>query len=395
MTDTTDVWESATAHSTLARLRQESPVHRVTMPNGKSAWLVTKYADARAALADPRLMTRSITTMYDGLPPDVRAVLSDHLVTKNGSDHIRLRRLIMQAFTTRRVEQLSPRIQQITDELLDQMAGRQQVDLMAEYALPLPLRVICELLGIPREERGQLHEWSSVYLTVVGVSEFPMTEMTAFVGYLRELIASKEATPDDSMLTALITARDQDNRLSKDELASLVYLLFLAGHETTMHLIGNGMYLLLLDPARADRLRAHPETLPAAVEEFLRYESPAGVAQPRFATEPVELGGATIATGEPVLISLLSANRDPAAVTEPDRLRPTLSGQQHLAFGHGVHRCIGAPLARLEARIAIGSLLRRYPGLRLAVDPATVRWQPGIFARGLVDLPVNGVNGQI
>jgi cytochrome P450 len=212
--------------------------------------------------------------------------------------------------------------------------------------------------------------------------------VAAFVAYLRDLIARKRAAPDGALLSALIAARDDDDRLSEDELTSTVFLLLVAGHETTVHLIGSGIYLLLTDPARADRLRAEPQDISAAVEEFLRYESPVAMPAPRVATEPVEIGDTVIATGEVVVVTLLSANRDAAAFADPDHFRPARGGDPHLAFGHGAHFCLGAPLARLEGRLAIEALLRRYPGMRLAVGPDEMRWGPGIFVHGLAELPV-------
>jgi cytochrome P450 len=380
---------AATQHQVLARLRQAAPVHRVALPNGSPVWLVTRYADVRAALGDLRLSSvrRAEGVDRGALAPQIRAAMSTHMMRADPPDHTRLRRLVSAAFIPRRIAALRPRIRQITGELLDQMAGRDRVDLVADYAAPLPMRVTCELLGVPDEDHPRFRDWSTAFIAGVGAPVFPVDEVTAFVGYLRELISRKRATPDDGLLSALVAARDAADRLSEDELTSTVFLLIIAGHASTVDLIGNGLYLLLGDPARADRVRADLHDLPTVVEEFLRYEPPVPAAALRIVTEPVNIAGTVIPAGQMVLISLMAANRDPAAFTDPDSFTIDRPASPHLAFGHGIHYCLGAPLARLEAQIALDALLQRHPRLRLGVAPDQLRWQPAVFRHGLVELP--------
>ena len=352
-------------------------------------WLVTRYAEARAALGDLRLSSVRRAEGVDRgvLASPVRAAMSTHMMRADPPDHTRLRRLVSAAFTPRHVEALRPRIQQITDELLDQMTGQTQVDLVADYAAPLPMRVICELLGVPDDDQVQFRDWANVYIAGVGAPVFPADEVTAFVGYLRELISRKRATPDDRLLSALVAARDAGDRLSEDELTSTVFLLIIAGHASTTDLIGNGLALLLHDPTKADRLRVDPQDLPTVVEELLRYESPVPAAALRIATEPVDIAGTVIPAEQMVMISLMAANRDPAAFTNPDGFMIDRPASPHLAFGHGLHYCLGAPLARLEAQIALDALLQRHPRLRLAATPDQLRRHPAVFRHGPVELP--------
>ena len=369
-----------------ARLRAQHPVAQVIMPGGTPAWLVTGYAQARAALTDPRLLKMP----RDWRPePDAQfAALDLHLLNSDPPDHERLRKLVNKAFTARRVDQLRPRITAITEELLDDMSARREVDLLTAFAFPLPVTVICELLGVPVADRDQFRAWSGTIVSEMVSSEVALAHLTAMLGYFRDLLAARRAEPADDLLSALISARDEGDGLSENELLSMAWLLLVAGHETTVNLIGGGVLALLLHPGELARLRAEPALLAGAVEELLRYVSPVNDATFRFAGEPLELGGVSIGPGEVVLVSLSGANRDPARYAEPERLDVGRDGAGHLAFGHGIHYCLGAPLARLEAQIAFGMLFERFGSITLAVPASELRWRPSSLIHGLESLPV-------
>jgi cytochrome P450 len=379
-------------HAWYAALTAAGPVHRIALPTGEPAWLITGYHHVRRALHDSRLIKSPVTSANYGrdfLPPGVFAAMTNHMLNHNPPDHTRLRRLVASAFTRPRIEQLAPRIQQITDELLDAVANEAQTDLIASFALPLPITVIYELLGVPAERRNEFHEWSSIAVTgVLAGPEALATASTALVSYLQELIEAKRATPADDLLSALVTAREGQDQLSDDELTSMVFLILVGGHETTVNLIGNGTLALLNHPEQKELLRAQPDRFSAAVEELLRFDGPLQVATMRATAEPVNIAGTTIPAGEIVLLSLLAANRDPGYLAHPETLDITRTNNQHLAFGHGIHHCLGAPLARLEGRIALGTLFSRFPRLRLAVPAEQLTRRPGVLLNGLDTLPV-------
>ncbi|MDQ4020151.1 MAG: cytochrome P450 [Actinomycetota bacterium] len=379
-------------HVVYAALAAGGPVHRITLPTGEPAWLITGYDEVRHTLRDPRVIKSeaALANIGHGLvPPEVFAGMSHHMLNSNPPDHARLRRLVTAAFTRRRIEQLAPRIQQITDQLLDAMPDAAQVDLIDSFAYPLPLTVICELLGVPANHRAEFRGWSSIVVTgVLAGRDTLVAATTAMVSYLRKLVNAKRATPTDDMLSALVAVRDGDDCLSDDELTSMAWLLLVAGHETTVNLIGNGVLALLTHPEQLALLRAEPDRLPAAIEELLRFDGALQVATFRWTAEPVDIGGIAIPAGEIVLLGLLAANRDPACTAQPDALDITRMNNPHLAFGHGIHHCLGAPLARLEGRIALGSLLARFPNLRLAVPPEELTWKSGALMHGLTALPV-------
>jgi cytochrome P450 len=381
-------------HAAFAELARTGRPQRVTLVTGVPAWLVTGYAEVRELLASPALAKiEGGGPHMDAMPPELRAAMNSHLLNSNPPDHSRLRRLVTAAFTVRRVEALAPRVQEITDGLLDDLAaagaGGRPVDLVEGFGFPLPITVITELVGIPPGDRAAFRRWSSI--TVNGAVHPPEVYVDAarsMVGYIRELVAVKRADPRDDLLSALIAVREDGDRLSEDELTSMVFLLLVAGHETTVNLIVTAAYSLLRHPEQLALLRAEPERLPAAVEELLRHDGPVQVTIPAVAAAPIEVGGVTIPAGDVVVPVLLTANRDPARFPEPDRLDIARGAGQHLAFGHGLHHCLGAPLARLEGRIAIGSLFARFPRLRLA-DPATEPSRnPGLIINGLVALPL-------
>jgi cytochrome P450 len=384
-------------YSTWRAMREERPVRPVIMPRGLRVWLVTRYADVRAALADPKLAKdyRRLDGLFarhhtENLDPEANdGTLGAHMLNSDPPDHERLRRLVNKAFTARRIEQLRPRIQQITDGLLDSMSG--DVDLLDAFAFPLPITVICDLLGMSTDGADDFRRWTTLLLGAGGPDVEPAEVGRAeqsMVKALVDLTAAKRAHPGDDMLSALVQARDADDRLSEAELTATAFLLLVAGHETTVNLIGNGMLALLEHPEQLAALRADLSLLPGAIEEMLRYQGPLRHATMRYTAAATEVGDVVIPADELVMLSVASANRDGVRFTEPDGLDIRRDPGGHLAFGHGIHYCLGAPLARLEAQIAFTGLLTRFPGLELAVPADELRWRPGNLIRGLAELPV-------
>ncbi|AKH82795.1 cytochrome P450 [Streptomyces sp. CNQ-509] len=403
-------WEFATdPYPAYAWLRTHAPVHRTTVPSGVDAWLVTRYTDARQALADPRLSKNPAHHHSDktGIPGERSAGLMTHLLNIDPPDHTRLRRLVSQAFTPRRVAAFAPRVQELTDRLIDGFADRGEADLIHEFAFPLPIYAICDLLGVPAEDQDDFRDWAAVMLHSSGGrppgprnhGKGPRGGVARAVkkmrAYLAELIHRKRAAlgggdaAADDLISGLIRASDEGEKLTENEAAAMAFILLFAGFETTVNLIGNGTYALLTHPAERARLAADPGLLPSAVEELLRYDGPVELATWRFATEPLEIGGQRVAVGDPVLVVLAAADRDPARFADPDTLDLSRRDNQHVGYGHGIHYCLGAPLARLEAQTALGTLLRRLPDLRLAGETSELRWRGGLIMRGLRTLPVH------
>ena len=383
-----------------ADVRRRGAVHQVTLVDGHEAWLVVHHEQARAALNDPRLskdmqaaLLANAATVSEGLPGPAFA---RHMLTVDPPDHSRLRGLVSRAFSPRRIEGLRPRIQTIVDDLLDDIAahgGDEPVDLVARFAFPLPFTVICELLGVPESDRQALGQGLTGLLVPTSTPEQYAKAKQAsdtVVALLEQLVHVKTRTPGDDLVSALIVARDGDERLDTRELLSTIFQLIVAGHDTTASFIGNSVVALFRNPPQLASLRDHPERLAPALEEFLRFDAPVPHSTFRYAVEPVELGGVTIPAGAQVIISLAAANRDEQVYEDSETLDVGRSGARHLAFGHGIHFCLGAPLARLEGQIAIGTLLRRFPHLRLAVDDNELRWGhgDGLVLRGLSELPV-------
>lgn len=372
-----------------ARLREISPVVRAE----DGALVVTGYGDCATVVRDPRLQHLPADMLAFVGFPDWREHPALHqlftsMLTLNPPDHTRLRRLVAKAFTARRVEQLRGRVEQLSAALIAAMRTGDRADVIDDYAVQLPIQVICELLGIPQEDQAEFRHWTGI-LVAGSVDRSGVPAAAAqFLGYLRTLIAAKRAAPADDLLSALIATTDEGDRLDEDELTSMVFLLLIAGHETTVNLIGNGMWTLLTRPEEHRRLLDDPSLIPSAVEEFLRLESPVETATFRVAMEPVTYGGVTIPAGGVVAISLLSADRDPERFPEPAAVDLGRPDNQHLAFGHGIHYCLGAPLARLEAQIAFRDLLAAFPGMRLAVPPSELIWRPGVLIHGTTTLPV-------
>ncbi|MFF0217283.1 cytochrome P450 family protein [Streptomyces vinaceus] len=381
------------------QLREDGPVRRVVIAGALEAWLVTGYEDGLAALSDTRLSSdvrdAADTRLLEQLPGTERESMLGNMLRSDPPDHTRLRRLVSKAFTARRVAEMRPRVQEVTDRLLDAVVADGRADLVADFALPLPVTVISELLGVPVDERHEFQRWTDRMLMRGAQPPDPAVVNEAWRhmrAYVTELIGAKRAEPGEDLLSALITARDEEQRLSEDELVAMVFLLLAAGYVTTVNLISGGIAMLLAHPDQLDLLRSDPALLPGAVEEFLRYDGPVSPGIARFAREDVEIAGVRIPRGATVLIGSAVADRDPDRFPDPDRLDITRADNAHLAFGHGIHYCLGAPLARLEGQIAIGTALRRLPGLALAVEPAQIPWRPGGL-RGPLALPVTFTPG--
>lgn len=372
------------------RLRSTAPVHRITGTDGQPAWLVTRFDDVRTALADPRLSldkTHAREGNYRGLslPP----ALDANLLNMDPPDHTRLRRLVGRAFTQRRVEQLRTPIRATADRLLDALGEQGTTDLIASYAAPLPITVICDLLGVPDSYRRDFRGWTTALIAPdPGRPKAAKEAIVAMLGFFKELMAHKRREPADDLLSDLIAVRDTEgDRLTEDELMSLAFLILFAGYENTVQLIGNAILALLQHPEQMAVLRHDPSRIHASVEEFARYEGPALLAIRRFPTQDVTIGGIRIPAGETVLLSLSAANRDPDRFPDPDRLDLGRDAAGHLALGHGIHYCLGAPLARAETEIALAALLERFEELELTGEEP--RWRPSLRARGLLDLPVH------
>ncbi|MFF3014399.1 cytochrome P450 [Streptomyces sp. NPDC057939] len=381
----------ADPHSFYAALRAVGPVHEVSGMSliTSTNWLVVGYEEARQALNHPDLLKDWRTS---GMYPDlVTTAAGANMLESDPPHHTRLRRLVAREFTARRVEAMRPRVQQITDELLDAMAARPErsADLIEALAFPLPMTVICELLGVPDLDRERFRQWSNAVVAPVAV-DLHSTVQQQLSAYLADLIESKAKAPGDDLLSALIRTRDEDgDSLSPDELIGMAFLLLIAGHETTVNLISNGLRALLDHPDQLAALRADPDgLLGGAIEEMLRYDGPVQNATYRHAARDVELGGAVIPAGAVVFVSLAGADRDPARYPEPDTFDIRRGPQGHLAFGHGLHFCIGAPLARLEGRIALGGLLERFPDLARDESGDPLEWLPGTLMHGTTHLPV-------
>ncbi|MFI5975187.1 cytochrome P450 [Streptomyces sp. NPDC051452] len=376
-------------YPTYAAMRSACPVQAVpTGANGHSSYLVTGYAEARQALSDPRLSKNTGAFFANkGSRRRLHPAVAHNMLASDPPQHTRLRKLVTNAFTTGAVAELRPFIAQVTDALLDEWPVGEQVDLVAGLAVPLPIIVICELLGVPEGDRPEVQRWSAE-LFAAGKPDLIDAASHAVADYMTGLIAAKRLRPGGSLLDRLISARDGNDRLSEEELVSLSVLLLVAGHETTTNFLGNAALALLQHPAELERLRSNPKDIPASLDELLRFDSPVSTATFRFTTEAVTLGSAKIPTGVPVMVALGAANRDPERFPSPDQLNLDREAAGHLSFGHGIHRCVGAPLARAEADIALRAILSRFPGIRLAVSPDQLDRRRTRLVRGLASLPV-------
>ncbi|EST22275.1 cytochrome P450 [Streptomyces niveus] len=373
-------------------LRGKCPVAHVRLPTGDEGYVVTRYDDVRTVLADARF-SRAATISPDAPQLTPTPPVPGSLFTTDAPEHTRLRRLVSREFTARRVQNMRPRIQELTDGLLDEMEKLDgPVDLNTALAFPLPVMVICELLGVPFEDRDRFREWSDAFVSITAHTPEEMAaQRQQMIGYLGELVKRKREEPTDDLMGALVVASDEEGSLNEYELIVMAATILVAGHETTVSMIGKIVLTLLRHPEQMAMLREHPEKLDHAIEELLRV-NPIGDGGPlRITLEDVEVGGTLIPKGSAVLAAVCSANQDPdrfpgAQANEFDPERP--EAVHHVAFGHGPHFCVGAALARAELQIVISSLLNRFPGLRLAEEVGSLELTTGMMVHGLKELPV-------
>jgi len=381
-----------------ARLRAEAPVYRTVLPDKQTAWLITRYDDVFMVLKDELRFTKDRQAAMSAqqlaktpwVPPIFKPLLRTILDT-DGAEHARLRGLIHKAFTPRLIEQMRERVQSLSNELLATATQRGKMDLIGEYALPIPLTIIAEILGVSENDRQKFHRWTKSFIELTASNNallWSLPNLVAMMGYLKRIFKERRADPREDLITALVQVEEAGDHLTEDELLAMVFVLLIAGHETTVNLIGSGALALLEHPDQMRLLRQKPELIKNAIEELLRYVSPVEQATERYAREDVTLHEITIPKGEMVLAVIASANRDEGQFADPDRLDLTRENVKHLAFGQGVHYCVGAPLARLEGQIALQTLVQHMPTLRLATAPQTLRWRPGLTVRGLEALPV-------
>ncbi len=393
------IWDERTRanpHPMYAQMRAEAPIYEGTGLGGYNTfWFLTRYDDVQTALKHPKLgrdiranLPEVHVRRYFPNPPDPRfAALDRHLLNQDPPNHTRLRALVHKAFTPRAIAALQPRIEAIADALLDEMAQEETAELIEQFSYPLPITVIAEMLGVPSSDRAMFRKWTRDLLNGDSLEEAAESTM-AFVLYMNALIEARRNDPQDDILTGLVHAAEGDDTLDHMELLAMIFLLLVAGHETTVNLISNGVLTLLKHPDQLAKLRADMRLMPSAVEEILRYEGPVEIPMLRWAFEDVEIGGVTIPQGDVVVPCLMAANRDPAVFANPDTFDITRQPNPHIAFGFGIHYCLGAPLARLEGTIALTRLLARFDKLALAANPDTLAWNDSTLIHGLAELPV-------
>jgi len=379
--------------------REHSPIEHMIMPDGETAWMIFSYEAAVAALKDERFI-KDASKLANEEADEEKAkqalayqtsFFSNHLLEIDPPDHHRLRSLVQKAFTPRMVANLQPKIEAVTNDLLDQMKDQETVDLIEMFAFPLPITVICDLLGVPSKDYDNFHMWSSAFIEAMNNPE-QIQQITPimedFSHYIDHLVDYKQHNLKDDLISHLIEVKEQGEPLTKEEIRSLVFVLIVGGHQTTESLIGSGILTLLQHPEQLNKLTEDQTLIDSALEEMLRYEAPLEFTTTRWASEDLIFYDQSISKGELILIALGSANRDPEVFQDPETFDITRKYNQHLAFGKGIHHCLGAPLARLEGQIAILALLERYPHLKLAVEPNALQWRPGLLIRGLKELPI-------
>ncbi len=380
-----------------ARLRRESPVHKVILPGKEAAWLVTRYDDVVSVLKDDRFVKDRLNALVPGQSdrqpwmPAFAKPLTRNMLDVDEPDHTRLRALVNRAFTPRRVEQIRDRIESLAEDLVAAVRGRERFDLIGAIAQPIPTTIIAEMLGVPVEDRHKFSRWSRRIVSAdssAAAMLLALPNFWFFLRYIRRLVLVRRREARDDMLGALVQAEADGERLNEDELVAMVFLLLVAGHETTVNLIGNGVLALMEHPEQMEMLRSDPSLIKPAIEELLRYGSPLKTATERYAREEVTLAGVTIPRGSLVFAVIASANRDERQFTDPDTLDITREPNRHLSFGTGAHFCLGASLARMEGQIVIAALLRNITRWRLAVAPRSLRWRRGFVLRGLEAMPV-------
>jgi cytochrome P450 len=380
------------------RLRASAPVHYDEL----YGWVFSRHADVVAALREPHMSAERSQLGNVEIPEAVRELVAPakrafmrQMLFLDPPDHTRLRSLVNKAFTPRAVEAMRQRVQTIVDELLGEIEARgQTVDMIERFAYPLPVVVIAQMMGVPRADHAQFTAWTAELGALIGGSALTperapqaLSSVLQLMAYFRQIIADHRAHPRDDLLQALLDAEDRGDVLSEDELLGNCMLLLAAGHGTTTHLIGNGLVALFRHPDQWARLVAEPELAASAVTEILRYDGTVQMTS-RVAREPVTIGGQRVEAGERVITLLAAANRDPAQFPEPDRLDLTRRENRHVAFGHGIHYCVGAPLAQIEGQVALASIARRLPRQRCAIPLDALEWSDSVVFRGLVALPV-------
>jgi cytochrome P450 len=380
----------------LARLRTAQPVYRTTLPDGTPVWLLTRYEDVLALLRDERFTKNRRTALTPQqarkLPwtPAIFRPLERNMLDLDPPDHTRLRSIVYKAFTPHLVEHMRSRVEALANELLDRVPSRGGMELIRDYALPLPMTIITEILGVPTKDRDRFRKWSNavVSLSSPNPNLRVLPSVWMFLRYLRKFFKVRRREPRGDLVSALIRAEEAGDRLSEDELLAMVFLLLIAGHETTVNLISSGVLALLQHPNQMERLRHEPLLVKSAVEELLRYTSPVFTTSERYALDNATVHDVNIPRGEMTLGVIGSANRDETVFDNPNDLNITREPNKHLSFGQGIHFCLGAPLARMEAQIAINTLLRWKPNLQLKVNADVLHWRQSIFLRGLEALPV-------
>ena len=379
-----------------ARLRASDPVYRTTLPDKTPVWLLTRYHDLTALLRDERFtknrrsaLTKEQLRKLPWTPPMFRP-LERNMLDVDPPDHTRLRSLVHKAFTPGLVEQMRSRTQTIADELLDRVVSKGEMDLIGDFALPLPMTIITEILGVPAKDHDKFHKWSQAVVSLSSPNPAlrVLPGVWMFIRYLRKFFKLRRRDPQDDLVSTLIKAEEAGDKLNEDELLAMAFLLLIAGHETTVNLVGNGTLALLENPDEMRKLQGDLSLVKPAVEELLRFTSPVLMTTERYARENAIIHGVTIPKGEMTLGVIGSANRDETVFDGPNELRITREPNKHLAFGQGIHFCLGAPLARMEAQIAFTTILQRLPELRLRNPAHSLRWRPSIFLRGLASLPV-------
>jgi cytochrome P450 len=405
------------AFTAYAAMREKGPVAGVTLPTGEPIWFVTRYVEVLALLKDDERFandpssalteeeyvqlfqqaTEHLTVEQQQMAAQTDEILRRNLLAVDPPDHSRLRRLVAIPFTPKYIEGLRPRVQAIADTLLDTVQARtdetgcREMELISDFAYPLPLTVISEMLGIPLADRDKFREWSQAAVSFTP-DDRANPEVTAklieFIAYLRRLVAEKHSNPGDDLLSGLVLAEAEGDKLSENELLSMIFLLIVAGHETTVNLIGNGMLALFEHPEQRARLQEDPDLLKAAIEEMLRYYGPVEMSLTRWVRQDTEFGGQRLRRGEQIMALLASANHDGEQFPNPELFDISREPNRHAAFGTGIHTCLGATLARLEGHVAFATLLSRMPDLALAIPRAEVRWRDATFLRGLEQLPV-------
>lgn len=384
-------------HPVLAVMREEAPVHQTHHSEmGAYPFLLTRYDDCVLLLKDDVRFTKDFMKLAALLPEEndynsEAMMINRHMLTVDPPDHTRLRGLVHKAFTPKMIREFEGRIQQIADDLLDRALEKHSMDLIAEYAVPLPITVIAELLGVPTEDQARFREWSQTIIiegTRSGDMEKVGLAAMEFMMYFHDLFDKRREDPREDLISGLLQVEEDGDKLDAQELIGMVFLLLAAGHETTVNLIGNGTLALLRHPDQMRMLRDDPSLIKTAIEEMLRYDGPIGISTLRWALQDIEWHGVTIPAGSMVCASLLAANRDPKEFVDPDRFDITRSVNKHIAFGSGIHYCLGAPLARMEGAVAINTLLRRLPDLALDCDPNAIDWNETLLLHGVTALPV-------